>query len=341
MFHATGLSRPVPRPARVIPRGAMSDLLSRIATDRSDEAFRKLFEDYGPRIRGYMMRQGADAALAEELAQETLLTVWRKAALYSADKGSATTWIFTIARNLRIDRLRRETPWQELTEEHAASIPSDDAPPDDRRLAAPTTGCACRPCLRELPPDQLEVVTLAFIDGLSHSEIAERLAPAAWNGEVAHPLGLPESAHGTRGSEMTTTIMRHPDPATLMSFAAGTLAEPLAAVVAAHLDMCAACRAEVADLELLGAVLMARCSAPARTLRRSQLPGDRRPARGDEPPAHARSGRQLPAPLASAFRLSFDTIPGSGSGPASGITGCRCRRASTAICACSRSGPAA
>jgi RNA polymerase sigma-70 factor (ECF subfamily) len=152
----------------------MSELLSRIATDRSDAAFRKLFEDYGPRIRSYMMRQGADTAVAEELAQETLLTVWRKAALYSADKGSATTWIFTIARNLRIDRLRRETPWQELTDEHAASIPSDDVAPDvaasERQRQA-----RVRAVLRELPPDQLEVVTLAFIDGLSHSDIAGRL----------------------------------------------------------------------------------------------------------------------------------------------------------------------
>ena len=174
MFHARGLSRTVPRPARINPRGAMSDLLSRIATDRSDEAFRKLFKDYGPRIRGYMMRQGADPALAEELAQETLLTVWRKASLYSSDKGSATTWIFTIARNLRIDRLRRETPWQELTEAHAASIPSDDEPPD---IAASQRQRQLRvqAVLRELPPDQLEVVTLAFIDGLSHSDIAERL----------------------------------------------------------------------------------------------------------------------------------------------------------------------
>lgn len=174
MFHAIGLSRPVPRPARVIPRGTMSDLLSRIATDRSDEAFRKLFEDFVPRIQSYMMRQGADAALAEELAQETLLTVWRKAALYSADKGSAATWIFTIARNLRIDRLRRETVWQELTEEHASSIPSEDTAPDvavsERQREA-----RVRSVLRDLPPDQLEVVTLAFIDGLSHSDIAERL----------------------------------------------------------------------------------------------------------------------------------------------------------------------
>lgn len=174
MLQATGLSRPARRPARVIPRGPMSDLLSRIATDRSDAAFRKLFEDYAPRIRSYMMRQGADSALAEELAQETLLTVWRKAVLYSADKGSPTTWIFTIARNLRIDRLRRETPWQELTAEHAASIPSEDKAPDVA-VNELQREARVRAVLRELPPDQLEVVTLAFIDGLSHSDISERL----------------------------------------------------------------------------------------------------------------------------------------------------------------------
>ena len=72
---------------------------------------------------------------------------------------------------------------------------------------------------------------------------------------------------------MTTTIMRHPDPATLMGFAAGSLAEPLAAVVAAHLDMCEACRAEVADLELLGAVLMADAEAPREDAATAVVPG--------------------------------------------------------------------
>lgn len=174
MLHATESRLPSPRTARATSRGMMSELLSRIARDRSDEAFRELFVDYGPRIRSYMVRQGADAALAEELSQETLLTVWRKAALYSSDKGSAITWIFTIARNLRIDRLRREMPWQELTDEHAASIPSEDIAPD---VAASTRQreMRVRAVLKDLPPDQLEVVVLAFIDGLSHSEIAERL----------------------------------------------------------------------------------------------------------------------------------------------------------------------
>ncbi len=173
-MEATVLLRKARAPVRSHSRGLMTDLLSRIATDRSDQAFRQLFEEYAPKIRSYMMRQGADPALAEELAQETLLTVWRKAALYSAEKGSATTWIFTIARNLRIDRLRRQSAWQELTDEQAAAIPSDDEPPDVT-VSLRQRQARVQAVLRELPPDQLVVVTLGFIEGLSHSEIAERL----------------------------------------------------------------------------------------------------------------------------------------------------------------------
>lgn len=156
-------------------REAMSDLLSRIATDRSDEAFRSLFEEYSPRIRNFMLQQGADPSLAEELAQETLLTVWRKAALYSADKGSATTWIYTIARNLRTDHIRQRRVWQEVPEEEASFVPADDAPADaivdERQRHA-----RVRDVLRQLPAEQVEVVRLAFMEGLAHGEIAERLS---------------------------------------------------------------------------------------------------------------------------------------------------------------------
>ena len=67
-----------PRSPRAASRGQMSELLTLIATDRSDAAFQQLFHEYGPRIRSYMLKQGVNADLAEELAQETLVTVWRK-----------------------------------------------------------------------------------------------------------------------------------------------------------------------------------------------------------------------------------------------------------------------
>ncbi len=151
----------------------MADLLQRVAASRDVEAFRKLFQAYAPRVKAYMMRQGADANTAEELAQETLLTVWRKAGLYSGEKGSATTWIYTIARNLRIDRLRREVAWQPLPEGQDEQA-SEDLTPDEE-VSEKERRERVRAALAELPADQSEVVTLSYIEGLSHSEIAERL----------------------------------------------------------------------------------------------------------------------------------------------------------------------
>lgn len=151
----------------------MADFLQRIAERGDAEAFRELFQAYAPRVKAYMMRQGADANTAEELAQETMMTVWRKASLYSAEKGNATTWIYAIARNLRVDRLRKEFTWVGLPDGHDET-PSEDALPDDV-VAEEERRVRVKAALSELPPDQFEVVSLSYIDGLSHSEIAARL----------------------------------------------------------------------------------------------------------------------------------------------------------------------
>jgi RNA polymerase sigma-70 factor, ECF subfamily len=151
----------------------MAEFLQRVAEKGDVDAFRKLFQLYAPRVKSYMMRQGADPNTAEELAQETLLTVWRKAALYSNDKGSATTWIYTIARNLRIDRLRKEMTWVQLPEGHAEKASEDMAP--DEVVSEAERRVRVQQALAELPADQHEVVALSYVEGLSHSEIAERL----------------------------------------------------------------------------------------------------------------------------------------------------------------------
>jgi RNA polymerase sigma-70 factor, ECF subfamily len=161
-------------PQRSSSQILMADLLQRIAERGDADAFNELFLSFAPRVKSYMMRQGADPTTAEELAQETLLMVWRKAGLYSSDKGSASTWIFTIARNLRIDRLRREVPWQELPEGHD-EISSDDPNPEDI-VSSWERQERTQAALATLPDDQRDVVTLSFLEGLSHSEIAERLS---------------------------------------------------------------------------------------------------------------------------------------------------------------------
>ena len=162
-------------PSGLSTRVLMSNLLTEIAEERSDDAFRRLYNEYAPRVKTYMLQQGADSAMAEELAQETLLTVWRKASQYSSERGTAAAWIFTIARNLRIDRLRKDMRWQSLPDEQAEAIPSDAAGPDEN-VAEDQRRVRVQAALADLPADQRTVVTMAYIEGLSHSEIAEKLA---------------------------------------------------------------------------------------------------------------------------------------------------------------------
>ena len=169
------LDRPpvVLRPAPAVGPARMDDLLHRVS-ERDAEAFRTLFNVYGPRVKAYMMRQGADAQIAEDLAQETMLMVWRKASLYSGGRGSAATWIFTIARNLRIDRLRRELPFQALPDSNDAEPADGDAPPDEI-VSQRERQARVQAVLASLPADQREIVVLAYIDGLSQSEISRRI----------------------------------------------------------------------------------------------------------------------------------------------------------------------
>ena len=118
------------------------------------------------------MRSGMSAGQAEELAQETLLMVWRKAALFDPAKASASTWIFTIARNLRIDAIRREHyPAQHLLEDHN---PEQEPSPSDGLLKAESEQ-RIRTAMTSLSPEQVNVLHLHYFDDKPHSEIARVL----------------------------------------------------------------------------------------------------------------------------------------------------------------------
>ena len=84
-----------------------SGLMVQIAESQDWQAFEELFAFYGPRVKAMMIKAGADTTMAEDLAQETMTKVWRKASFYVSKRGAVSTWIYTIARNTRIDRLRR------------------------------------------------------------------------------------------------------------------------------------------------------------------------------------------------------------------------------------------
>lgn len=147
-------------------------LIEAVALRRDREAFARLFEHFAPRLKAWLMKSGATAAAAEDFAQDAMLIVWRKADLFDARKARAATWVFTIARNRRLDMLRRDAralpmPEVEPTEDEATRPDAILAMADDARRV--------REALSRLKPDQVEVLRLAFFMDSPHSEIARRL----------------------------------------------------------------------------------------------------------------------------------------------------------------------
>jgi RNA polymerase sigma-70 factor (ECF subfamily) len=151
-------------------------LVSAIAKRQDRAAFSALFEFFAPRIKAFMLRSGASEAGAEELAQETMLAVWRKAALFDPASAGAAAWIFTIARNLRIDARRRERRGGMIeTSDVEIEFQIDDSPQPDALLATTQSEERVRSALTKLSDDQMRVVELSFFEEKAHAEIAQAL----------------------------------------------------------------------------------------------------------------------------------------------------------------------
>ena len=144
-----------------------------IAQRQCRSSFALLFARFGPRVKSYMLRLGAGPELAEELAQETLLAVWRKAGYFDPARASASTWIFTIARNLRIDAVRRERHPEDLENEPEMTPPPEAAADD--LMAAGERDARLRQAIKTLPEEQAEVIRLSFFQDKAHGEISQRL----------------------------------------------------------------------------------------------------------------------------------------------------------------------
>ncbi len=154
-------------------RERFSDLLVAVATSQDRNAYAEIFAYYGPRAKSYLMRLGADANEAEEIAQDVMVTVWRKAHLFDRRQASVSTWIFRIARNRRIDAFRRSNK-PALDPEEPMVLPAG-VPAPDEHVEALDAEAKVRTALKDLPEEQLKMVQLAFYEGLSHSEIAGKL----------------------------------------------------------------------------------------------------------------------------------------------------------------------
>ncbi len=148
-------------------------LIEAIARGQDRAAFAALFQLYAPRIKSFLVRTGTAAETAEDLAQEAMLTVWRKAGYFDGSRASAGAWIFAIARNLRIDRVRRDRRVQA----HALYDVLDQEEPErpDRLVADAERDQRVRAALGALSRDQLAVVELSFFQGRAHGDISRVL----------------------------------------------------------------------------------------------------------------------------------------------------------------------
>lgn len=159
-----------------------ADWLEAVAANADREAFTHLFDHFGPRLKAYLLRLGADNAMAEEVAQDVMVTLWRKADLFDRSKSSVATWLFRIARNRRIDVLRRK---RAINVDPETLVIEDESLPDPHEtIDEVKRQTRIREALKQLPQEQLQLVELAFFTELSHSQISE---------ETGLPLGTVKS----------------------------------------------------------------------------------------------------------------------------------------------------
>lgn len=146
-----------------------SQMLASLAESRDKKLYAQLFHHFAPKVKAYIIRLGVNGAAAEELTQEVMLSVWRKAHMYHIEKAAASTWIFTLARNQSIDWMRKQKYPEYSLEEWSETAMEDgkgeQTVTSDRMIKA----------IETLPEKQAQVIYMSFFEGRSHGDIASRL----------------------------------------------------------------------------------------------------------------------------------------------------------------------
>jgi len=140
-----------------------------VRDNKDKAAFAELFGHFAPRVKGFLMKSGADASLAEECAQEVMATVWLKAHMFDPARASVATWIFTVARNRKIDILRK----QRRPEPEELTWGPEAEPEQEDVLMLQQESELLGKALKELPDAQRELIQKAYFGDLTHSEIAQ------------------------------------------------------------------------------------------------------------------------------------------------------------------------
>ncbi len=165
----SGRGRPQPDLAE---RNRVRDLRS-VALEGDRAAFHRLFDHFGPRVKAYLRRLGSDEETAEDLTQEVFVSIWRRAGQFDPSKASVATWVFTIARNKRIDALRRDRPT--VTEPEDPELEIDPAPRGDAVAEFNQLSGLVMRAVETLPEEQKRLLKIFYFEDKPHSAIAEEL----------------------------------------------------------------------------------------------------------------------------------------------------------------------
>jgi RNA polymerase sigma factor (sigma-70 family) len=171
---------PLPVSAKA-PAESLEAQLVRVGASKDREAFAALFQYFAPRLKSYMLKHGAGEAAAEEIVQNTFITIWEKAAGFDPKKAAASTWVFTIARNKRIDALRREKYIEVDVDDPALQLAAEEK---EENYADVEDVDKLNAALATLPDEQKKLLRMAFYEDKSHSDIAK---------ETKIPLGTVKS----------------------------------------------------------------------------------------------------------------------------------------------------
>lgn len=151
----------------------LTQLMRLVAQNLDKVAFGQLFDFLGPRLKSSLMKAGMDSAGAEDLMQDVMISVWTKAGLFDPARGGVFGWVFTIARNVRIDRLRRTKPVMSL--DLVEWDPADDSATSEEKLVKAGETAALHKALKGISAEQRQVIEMAFVQELTQVQIAEKL----------------------------------------------------------------------------------------------------------------------------------------------------------------------
>jgi RNA polymerase sigma-70 factor (ECF subfamily) len=156
-------------------RKRMGDNLVAIGRNRDEAAFADVYSYYAGRVKSFLMGKGMGEEIAEELTQEIMLTVWRRAESYDPKKAAASTWLFTIARNRRIDYLRGNSRIEVELDDEMLDVETTDTDPQAKFVADEQVARQLERALEKLPQEQRQVMHLSYFRGQSHGAIAKWL----------------------------------------------------------------------------------------------------------------------------------------------------------------------